>query len=199
MVQHTDDEQTRDDRADDAPESAAGLSADANPETPVEHLTREVEELRSKWMRAQADYQNLRRRSAGDLESGIRRRLLPLLEELLLVVDYLDLALASPAEGAQAKSLATGVEMTRAKLLSALEQESVVTIPTDGKFDPELHEAAQTRAQVGVEPGTILEVVRKGYTWRETILRPAHVVVAAEAEEREEEPPQEGARDLPTN
>jgi molecular chaperone GrpE len=95
------------------------------------------------------------------------------------VTDYLDLALAAPATGAEARALHSGVQLTRSKLTQALELVDVRAIPTDGAFDPALHEAAESRVSPGHAPGTILATVRPGYTWQGRILRPASVVVAA--------------------
>ena len=157
-------------------------------------LEAEVELLRDKVMRAQADYQNLRRRSSAEYETGIKRTLQPLLEELLFVLDYLELALASPTTTDEAKNLAVGVEMTRTKLFQALEKVEVFPIVAEGVFDPKLHDASETRVAPDAEPGTILETTRRGYTWKELVLRPAQVIVAAseEAEASEEEQADEG-------
>jgi molecular chaperone GrpE len=158
------------------PDAAGGEDATAGS---PESLRAELEELRSRWMRAQADYQNVRRRAAADYEAGLKRALQPLLEELLFVLDYLDLALASPTKSPEAKNLALGVEMTRTKLLQALESADVVPIPDAEAFDPRFHEATETRPAPGIAAGTILSTVRRGYTWRDSVLRHAQVVVSA--------------------
>lgn len=149
------------------------------PKERVAELESECEELRTKWMRAQADYQNLKRRNAAEYEMGLKRALNPLFTDLLLVADYLDMALAMEPTSDEAKNLAMGVEMTRTKLLQSLEGAEVHPIATEGVFDPELHEATGTEEREDLPPGTILRVVRKGYTWRETVLRHAHVIVVA--------------------
>jgi len=146
----------------------------------LDRLTEECDELRAQALRAQADYQNLRRRHLSDVEAGIRKAVMPLLEELLLVADYLDLALAVRPSSDEAKNLYVGVEMTRTKLMQALEREDVRPIRADGAFDPELHEATGTEPSADVAPGTILRIARPGYTWRGLVLRHAHVIVAAE-------------------
>ena len=148
-------------------------------EDPAE-LARQRDEFLGLWKRAQADYKNLRRRGLADLEAGIRRSLQPLLENMLLVLDHLDMALSSPTESEDAKNLAIGVKMTRDQFAAALEREDVQEIPTDGAFDPELHQAVAKVEDSGAEPGTIVETVRKGYRWRDVVLRHAHVRVAAE-------------------
>jgi molecular chaperone GrpE len=157
---------------------AAGVDEPAKPN----ELEARCADLEARWLRAQADYQNLRRRVQQELDSSLFRTLQPLLDELLLVADYLDMALAAPATGAEAKALAAGVELTRSKLAQALEQAGVRPIPTAGSFDPALHEAGECRVAPEKAPGTILATTRPGYTWQGRILRPARVVVAAAPE-----------------
>ncbi len=173
---------------DEAPKKKRKLK----PKERVAELEGECEELRTKWMRAQADYQNLKRRNAAEYELGLKRALNPLFTDLLLVADYLDMALAMEPTTDEAKNLAVGVEMTRTKLLQSLEGSEVHPIATEGAFDPELHEATGTEEHEDLAPGTILRVVRKGYTWRESVLRHAHViVVAGQEEENGDEDPSE--------
>lgn len=157
-------------------------------------LEAEVTRLRELAQRAQADYQNLRRRSQAEHEAGLKRTLQPLLQELLLVLDYLDLALASPTDSPDAKNLAVGVEMTRAKLLQALESVDVHPIVSEGPFDPTQHEAVASRSDTDAAPGTILSTERRGFTWREGVLRPARVVVAAESDAGPEHGERHGER-----
>ena len=165
---------------DDAPSSDAGegnASVDSPPR--ASELEARCADMEARWLRAQADYQNLRRRTQQELDSALFRTLQPLLDELLLVMDYLDMALAAPATNAESKALAAGVELTRSKLSQALELVDVRTVPTGGTFDPALHEAGESRASADKPPGTILATTRPGYTWQGRILRPARVVVAA--------------------
>jgi molecular chaperone GrpE len=148
----------------------------------VAELTARCAELEEKWLRSLADYQNVRRRSQADVESALRRALQPLFAELLLVLDFLDLALATPATHEEARNLATGVQLIRTRLLQALEAAGLEEIPSRGAFDPAIHEAGGSRPAEGVAGGTILEVARKGYRWRGQVVRPARVIVAAEPE-----------------
>jgi molecular chaperone GrpE len=151
-----------------------------SPEDQLERAERERDESLARLQRAQADYANLRRRAQIDLDSALQRSLRPLLEGLLLVVDHLDLALAAPQESDESRNLARGVRLTRDQLLRALAQEGVQPIPQSGRFDPALHEAVATEERDDLEPGTVVETVRPGYTWRGQVLRHAHVKVARE-------------------
>lgn len=150
----------------------------AESEGAVDLLAR-CQELEAKALRAHADYQNLRRRAQADLEAGLKHQMQPLLEELLLVVDFLDMALSSPATNEETRNLATGVEMTRKKFIQALETANVESIAETGVFDPALHDATEALEDTDLEPGTILETLRRGYTWHGSVLRPAKVKVVA--------------------
>lgn len=173
----------KDSLLEEEPESPATPSAEDTPTDPaelsVEQLAAERDEYLELWKRAQADYKNLRRRGMADLEAGVRRSMQPLLDNLLLVLDHLEMALASPVESEDAKNFAIGVELTRKQLLAALAQEEVAEISTDGEFDPEAHQAVEMVADSDAEPGTIVATVRKGYRWRGVVLRYAQVRVAA--------------------
>ena len=75
--------------------------------------------------------------------------------------------------------LADGVRMILRGLLNTLEQHGVESFDPSGEpFDPTVHDALSTREVEGVEPGTVVEVVEKGYRLGERIVRPARVVVS---------------------
>jgi molecular chaperone GrpE len=158
-------------------DSERGASDTAGAEA-VAALERELDELRSISLRATADYQNLRRRMQGDIDAAVARALRPLLQDLLLVVDALDMALASPCTTAECKSLMTGVQMTRVQLASALERSDVRPVPEGGAFDPALHQAVERVETDEQAHGTILATLRTGWTIKGQILRPAQVRVA---------------------
>ena len=159
--------------------------ADASADAPqdlaaqLERVAQERDDAIARLQRATADYQNLRRRQQTDLENALQRGLEPLLSKILIVLDNLELALAAPAEGAEAKSLARGVALTRDALLALLKQEGVEPIAADKQFDASRHHAVAMVERVDLAPGTIVDVVRRGYTWRDKPLRPADVRVAA--------------------
>jgi len=152
-----------------APPTAAAASA----------LEQECAELRASALRAQADYQNLRRRMQSDIDAAVLRAKQPLHRDLLLVLDVLDLALAAPCSGAEAQSLLAGVRMTRSQLSALLEREGLRPVPEGGSFDPALHQAVERVETAEHAPGTVLATLRVGYTLGGQILRPAQVRVAA--------------------
>ena len=162
----------------DRPGKTAEEPIEDGSEETLESLRAERDELEERCQRATADYQNLRRRSQTEAEERVRRALQPFLKKLLIVLDYLDLALARPATTEESRSLAQGVGLTREQLLQSLEQEGVRPIPPSDRFDPALHEATATVPSDAVPPGGIVDIVRPGYTWRGEVLRHTQVIVA---------------------
>jgi molecular chaperone GrpE len=165
----------------------------AAPAAALEQLRAEAEDFKARWLRAQADYQNLRRRQQGDIDSMVRRTLESLLGNLLTVVDHLDFALAAPASAEEARALAQGVRQTRDQLLAALRLEGVEPIPHSRQFDAKLHQAVSSVATSEFAPGEIVDVLREGYTYRGTVLRAAHVRVATAPDERAQATSQPGS------
>jgi len=152
----------------------------------IEKLTIERDEYLAKYQRAHADCQNIRRRAGEDIEDRVKRRLQPLLEELLLVLDNLEMALMCPAESQETKNLFMGVKMTRDQLLGALGTEDVQRIEPKGPFDPALHHSIAVVEDTDAEPGHVVDCTRHGYTWRDLVLRPAQVRVAPGSPEADE-------------
>ncbi len=153
---------------------------EALPLSPEELLQKERDEFYENWRRTQADFQNHKRRQAQVMEMTVKSTRRELFSEMLLILDYLDMALLSPVETQEGKNLLMGVEMTRTQMMQLLQRHEIETIESQGSFNPELHEAIERVEGSGKEPGTIVQTVRRGYTIGKDILRHAHVKVAAE-------------------
>ena len=93
------------------------------------------------------------------------------------MLDDLERALDAAEHHEEAKVL-EGVEMTRSALANALTSEGVEEIVAEGIFDPHVHEALLAQPAEGVEPGSIIQVVQRGYRLGDAVLRPARVIVA---------------------
>ena len=171
------------------------VEAPAEGEETLETLRAERDDYLEKWRRAAADYQNMRRRALADSEERLKRSMQPLLESMLTVLDYLDMALACPTTNDESKNLAVGVRLTRDHFLQILEREEVSPIPPADTFDPALHEAKSAMVRDDLPEGTIIETVRTGYTLRGEVLRFAHVVVAKPDREEPAEEVVEGPAD----
>ena len=127
--------------------------------------------------RTQADFENYRKRAAKDAAAAGTRAKAGLVRELLPVVDNLERALASATDGDS--GVAEGVRLVYSELVGVLERNGIVAAePAGEKFDPTEHEAVSMRSEEGAEPGTVLDVVEKGYKLGDTVIRPARVVVS---------------------
>ena len=151
--------------------------ADA-PEDPLAQAQRERDEYLDLARRAQADFENYRKRAAREAAASGERAKSGLVRELLPVVDNLERALASAQEGEQ--HLAEGVRLVHSALIAVLERNGVEQFdPRGDRFDPGEHEALSMREQDGAQAGLVIDVVEKGYRANGSILRPARVVVSA--------------------
>ena len=127
--------------------------------------------------RLAAEFDNYRKRVARDQQSLVARAHEGLVKELLPVLDDLERALVAADEHQEAK-LEEGVRLVHRSLADALRREGLEEIPTDGAFDPHVHEALLSQPSEA-EEGSVIEVLQKGYRLGDHVLRPARVVVAA--------------------
>ena len=143
----------------------------------LESLRRERDELKEQLLRRRAEFENFRKRVERERENARTDAVATVLKALGPELDNLDRALG--AEGSDA-SLREGVELTRRELLAILESQGVkLEDPRGQPFDPERHQALAHEPVPGVPEGTVVEVYRKGYSYRDRLLRPALVKVAA--------------------
>ena len=154
----------------------------------IEELKEERDEMNDRLLRKAADLENLRRRMDREKKRRHEAGKIAVLESMLEVVDDFERSLEAAqdlddAEDAEAayESLKGGVEMVFRKFQDQLQSLGVEPIEAEGKpFDEQLHEAMMRQPSDEVEPGTVLQEVRKGYTMGDRVLRHSRVVVAAE-------------------
>ncbi|UTW46532.1 nucleotide exchange factor GrpE [bacterium SCSIO 12696] len=139
---------------------------DSNP------LQEQLDKAREEVLRAQAEMQNLRRRTERDVSNAHKFALEKFVGELLPVVDNLERALAAFEEGDE------GIELTLKSFLDVLKRFQVEQVAPEGEpFDPELHQAMSMVPNPDMENNTVMEVFQKGYTLNGRLVRPAMVVV----------------------
>jgi molecular chaperone GrpE len=127
----------------------------------------------------QADFENYRKRAVRDQERLVAHAHERLVRELLPVLDDLERALEAGARHEEAQ-LVDGVQLVERALRGALAKEGLTEIETAGQFDPHVHEALLTQPSADTEPGTVLEVVQRGYRLGDRVVRPARVIVSSE-------------------
>ena len=132
-----------------------------------------------KVLRAQAEMENIKRRSVRDLENAHKYALDGFVKALLEVKDSLSMGLKSATEkDATIEHIIEGLEMTDKVFASTLEKFGVETLdPVGEKFNPELHEAVTMLPMPDKESNSVLDVVQVGFTLNGRLVRPAMVVV----------------------
>lgn len=174
------------------PEPPETPDTPAAPEAPpalitVETLSAELAQSQEKaaenwdkFVRTQAELENLKRRAEKDLQNAHRFAVEKFARELLSVADSLELGLGVEAQDTEAvEPLREGMSLTLKQLLATLEKFQVVPIdPVGEKFNPERHQAMAMQPTDEAEANTVLKVYQKGYLLSDRLLRPAMVVVA---------------------
>ena len=132
------------------------------------------------WQRAQADFQNYKRRMIRDLEQARSHTAASVLSRFFPVLDDLELALNSMPQIDDGDQWGEGVTMVHRKLMNLLEAEDITPLDAEPgqQFDPRFHEAVSQDENPDFENGAITAVLRPGYQLGERVLRPAQVRVA---------------------
>lgn len=152
----------------------------ANPESALAAAQAKADENWERYLRAAAETDNVRKRAMRDVENAHKFAIERFGKELLAVTDGLEMALAA-SDNASIESLLEGSRATLKLLGTTMERFGISAIDPEGEpFDPELHEAISVQPSDTVEPGTVVNVVQKGYVLNGRLLRPAMVVVAEE-------------------
>ena len=151
----------------------------------IKALEKEKNELKEKYIRMAAEMENLRKRTAIELEKNSRYAISKFAKDLLSVADNLSRALdtlnkeESQTHSEAIKNLIAGIELTQKELSSAFEKNGVHKQESKGKiFDPQKDKVVQEREDKSVPAGTVLEEWQPAYMIGDRILREAVVVVA---------------------
>jgi molecular chaperone GrpE len=146
------------------------------PETELQKLKAERDSLVDRLARAQAEFENVRRRAAKEQQEFRDYALADAMKSLLPVVDSLERALQVKSDAAELRG---GVELIYKQLQAALTKLSVNAIVSQGEpFDPRYHEAIEMVETSEVPDHQVIEELQRGYKFKERLLRPAMVKVA---------------------
>lgn len=157
------------------------------PQTEKPTLEDELQELKDKYLRLYAEFENYKKRTIKDKEELLRYGNESLLYELLTVIDNLEMAMKHsgrsleqrPSSNDVSAGLVQGVEITFKEFLRIIERFGVVPINALGKgFDPSVHHAMTHVEKDDVDENTVVEEFRKGYMFNGKVLRPSLVAVS---------------------
>ncbi|MWC27529.1 nucleotide exchange factor GrpE [Paenibacillus sp. MMS18-CY102] len=163
-----------------AGKSQEETAAQSASEARIAELEQQIEEHQQRYLRAQADFDNFRRRTIKEREELARYATSKLLTELLPVVDNFERAINAAKQNSDFDALSKGVDMVSRQFNQVLEQEGLSPMNVVGEpFNPEFHQAVMQEPSAEHEEGTVLEELQKGYMLKDKVLRPAMVKVSS--------------------
>ncbi len=162
----------------EAPEPGNDLETLETLETKIASLEKDKKENWDRYLRAAADLENLRKRQKREIDEAKLESKGRVLKEMLPVVDNLERAIEHATAQAGTNPIVEGVQLVLRQFLTAFERLDVTPIEAGGQpFDPNLHEAI-SQQESDAPPGTVVQVLQRGYKSADRLLRPALVVVA---------------------
>ena len=146
-------------------------------------LLAEIEALKDKLLRAQAEIQNVRKVATQEVTRARLYGIDSLAREFLIVGDNIQLALKTCEDDVDSSAIKEGLELTLKSFEDSLQTVGVLPVdPYEDNFDPQKHEAISVIEDNKKKPNTVVDVVQRGFTIQERILRPAKVVVTKKVE-----------------
>jgi molecular chaperone GrpE len=166
-------------------EESSELSDDAiaeEVENGIETMQDELSQLRDKYARVHADFENIKKRLEREKYQALEYAQEKFAKDLIPVVDALGLAIESTKSDADSsellEKLTEGVELTMKQFLSVLEKHGITQVGEEEPFDPNIHHAVQQVDSEEHESGDIVNTFQKGYRYKDRTLRDAMVVIA---------------------
>ena len=145
----------------------------------LEELQNEVNTLKDKNMRIAAEMVNTLRRKDEETNRLLKYSNESLITELLPVIDNFERALNVDATSNDIESYQKGMTMIYNSLKNILEKFEVKEIEAiDKEFDPSFHQAVMQEEKEGTKENIVIEVLQKGYTYKDKVIRPAMVKVS---------------------
>ncbi len=163
-----------------SPTAPAGGREESEAEDPMAGLQADLDRFRDLALRSQADFENYKKRAAREKEEAINYANKSLLQRLVAILDNFELGLAAAREQGEQSPIYAGMVLVQKQLNDLLSENGLQPVEAEGKpFDPNLHEAIAHEASDHVPEGTVLRQARRGYRFKDRLLRPANVVVSS--------------------
>jgi molecular chaperone GrpE len=146
----------------------------------ADQLTADLAAANDRVLRLQAEMQNLRNRTSREIADERKYSALPVLRDLLPVIDNIDRAIEAAEKAGEADNLLEGFRLVRQQLMTTLSRHQCEPIPADGQpFDPHFHQAILQQPSADVPAGYVMMVTQPGYKLHERVVRPAQVIVSS--------------------
>ena len=162
------------------PLSAAPDMERSETEDPMAGLQADLDRFRDLALRSQADFENYKKRCAREKEDAIKYANASLLERLVAIVDNFKLGLEAARGESEQSPIYSGMTLVLKQLNDFLAENGLQAIEAEGKkFDPNLHEAIAHEPNEQFSEGTVIRQTRRGYRFKDRLLRPSSVVVSS--------------------
>jgi molecular chaperone GrpE len=162
-----------------ADQAGAADAAFEASENEMAKLRADLDDAADRVLRAQAELENYRKRARRELEDERRYAALPLLDDLLGVLDDMYRAINAAEKSPQASGFIDGVKLVAQRFESILAKHDCQRIDALGKpFDPAYHQAISQQPSADHPPNTVVLVAQEGYMLHDRVVRPAHVIVS---------------------
>src|SRR6266487_636542 len=161
--------------------SATAAQRSEAAEDPMTGLQADLDRFRDLALRSQADFENYKKRCAREKEEAIKYANKSLLEQLVAIIDNFELGLAAAREQGDQSAIYSGMILVQKQLNDLLAENGLQPIEAEGKtFDPNLHEAIAHESSNEFPEEVVVRQARRGYRFKDRLLRPAKVVVSSE-------------------
>jgi molecular chaperone GrpE len=164
-----------------AKQASPAAASDADSDDAMAGLQADLDRFRDLALRSQADFENYKKRAAREKEDAVKYANSSLLQRLVSILDNFELGLAAAKTETEHSPIYSGMVLVQKQLNDLLEENGLQAIEAEGKkFDPNLHEAIAHESSEAAE-GTVIRQARRGYRFKDRLLRPARVVVSSGA------------------
>jgi molecular chaperone GrpE len=163
----------------DVAAQARGANAATEAEPDISQVRAELADSRDKLLRLQAEMENLRRRTRREIEDERKYANLPLMRDLLPVIDNVGRALEAADQSQDVAALIAGMKLIAQQLQAVLAQHGGTQIEAEQReFDPNVHEAILQQPSADHPPNTVMLVTQTGYKLHDRVIRPSQVIVS---------------------
>src|SRR5215216_6788433 len=158
---------------------ATGDAERSELEDPTARLQADLDRFRDLALRSQADFENYKKRAMREKEDAVKYANSSLLQRLVSILDNFELGLAAAKTDGKESPIYSGMLLVQKQLNDLLEENGLQPIEAESKkFDPNLHEAIAHEPSESPEE-TVIRQTRRGYRFKDRLLRPARVVVSS--------------------
>ena len=167
-------------QSDKAPAREPISTSQTDGEDPTANLQADLDRFRDLAMRSQADFENYKKRAVREKEEAIRFANSSLLERLIAIIDNFELGLSSARTEGEQSPIYSGMMLVLKQLNDFLADNGLQPIEAEGRpFDPNWHEAIAHEPSNKVPEGKVIRQTRRGYRFKDRLLRPSSVVVSS--------------------